>query len=305
MSQRTKKSIFEKLLGIGENSDASVILKIAKEIFDDDLQKLLDDKVLIHFRNLKEIEVVDGDNGDIVEIQRRDGKNMYFSPADGWIAVMDEDIALYKINFDWLLRQVMNALDIADRHMPREILQGNVWALGQHRIEKQNINLIVVRNIKKNIVFDALISHLNNHHKARNPSLVITLDQRLPDYLNLPNQNELLKIGEAIKWDKDYFELNTVLLSGKMGGATSTPGFSNSYRTLVSNGVSYKFTKKQAEALEYLDKGNKLFNQDEVLAEINSTQSKLLQVFRSKGKKHPAWGVIIKGDGNGNYWLDY
>lgn len=301
-----KKSVFEKLLSITDSTEPYVKKSIARELFCDDFQDLLVYGILIHFKNLKDIEVVGGDHEYIAEIERRDGENVYFSPEDGWVPVNEEDIALYKINYDWLVKQIMNALDIADRHTPKEILKEYIWALGKHRIEKQSIDVVVVRNIRNGTVMDVLIDHLNTHHKSRNPALVIALDQQIPNHLILPNQNELVRIDEAIVWDKSNFELNTRLLAGKMGGTISKLGFSNGYRTLNSNGVIYKFTKKQAEALEYLDNSSgKPCHQDEVLAEIRSNQSKLLQIFRSKGIKHQAWGTIIKGDGNGNYWLDY
>lgn len=306
MSKDVKRSTMEKLLKIGDISEASIIEKYAIEEFSDQFQELVDHNILVHSEILKSIEVFDGESEFVAEIQRKDDKNMYFSPADGWVTVSNKDINLYKINFEWLLREIMAALDIADRHKPKDILEEKIWALGQHRIEKQLINIIVARNIINDTVFEELKNYLNNHHNARNPALVLVLDQNIPNHLSLPNQNELVRIDEAIKWDKDNFELNTVLLAIKMGGTSSKPGFSNSYRSLVSNGVTYTFTKKQAEALEYLDKENgKPIHQDEVLAGINSTQKKLLQVFRSQGKTHPAWNMIIKGDRNGHYWLEY
>ena len=306
MSSGIKRSTIEKLLTISENKDASIIEKIANEQFGDQFHELVDKGILTHFKILKSIEVFDGDREFFAEIQRRDGKNMYFSPADGWVAVNDKDINLYKINFEWLLRRIMSALDVAERHESKEICEDRIWALGQHRIEKKHTNIIVVRNIKNAIVFDGLVNHLKKHHRVRNTALVIALDRNLPDHLSLPSQNELIRIDEAIKWDKNHFELNTVLLAGRMGGTRNKSGFSNGYRSLASNGELYTFSKKRAAALEYLDNENgKPIHQDEILAEISSTQSTLLQLFRSKGESHPAWGVIIKGDGNGNYWLDY
>lgn len=306
MSNTTKRSTIEKLLKIADNSEASIIEKFAKEEFGCQFQELVAKNIFAYFKNLKSVEVFDGEREFIADVQRRDGKNMYFSPSDGWVAVSDEDINIYKINFEWIIRKIMGALDIADRHSPKEILEEKIWALGQHRIEKQHINIIVVSKIRDENVFDTLKNYLEGHHKARNPALVIALDQCVPGHLILPNQNELLRIGDAIKWDKDNFELNTTLITGVMGGTINRSGFSNGYRSLLSNGVPYKFTKKQAEVLEYLDKENgKPINQDEVLAEIGSTQSRLLQLFRSKGKTHPAWGVVVQGDGNGHYWLEY
>ncbi len=304
MSNGVKRSTIERLLKISETPEASIIEKFAIEEFGDQFRELVDNKILTHFKILKAIEVFDGENEFVAEIQRRDGKNMYFSTADGWVAVSDEDINLYKISFEWLLRKIMDALDIADRHVPKEVLEEKIWALSQHRVERQNINIIVVRNIRNEIVFDALKNYLNNHHKARNPALVIALDQSIPDHLSLPDQNELARIDEAIKWDKEEFELNTVLLGGKMGGSISQEGFSGGFRNLVVNGKQYRFSKKQAEAIEFLYNVGGARHQDEILAEINSSQKKLLQVFRSRGQTNNAWGEVIKSDGKGNYWLE-
>ncbi|ALP54917.1 hypothetical protein Tel_16810 (plasmid) [Candidatus Tenderia electrophaga] len=304
MSNGVQRTTIEKLLKISETQDAAIIEKLAKEEFGDLFQELVESGILTHFKILKSVEVFDGDCEFFADIQRRDGKNMYFSAADGWVAVNDEDINLYQVNFEWLLRRVMDALDIADRHTPKVILEGKIWALGQHRIEKQNTNILVVRDMKSGVVLDALKNYLKIHHKSSNPALVIALDQNLPDHLELPNQNQLGRLNEAIKWDKDDFELNTFLLAGKMGGSISQDGFSGGFRSLVVNGKQYQFTKKQAEAVEFLYNAGGARHQDEILAEINSTQSKLLQVFRSRGKTNQAWGEVIKNDGKGNYRLE-
>ena len=233
MSVRINKSIIEILLDIGASSEASIKKKIARQKFADDFQNVLDTNVLVHFKNLKDIEIVDGEHDLSAEIQRRDGKNMYFSPSDGWVAVMDEDIALYKINFDWLLRQIMNALDIADRHDPKVILEDSIWVLGQHWVERQNVHIVIARNIRQNPVLDSLSQYLNKYHKARDPALVLSLDRHIPDHLHLPGQNKLVRLEEAMVIEGDIFKLNTRLLAEKMGGSISKPGFSNGYRHYV------------------------------------------------------------------------
>ena len=101
------------------------------------------------------------------------------------------------------------------------------------------------------------------------------------------------------------FKINTRMLAGKMGGSVDQDGFGSGYRNLVWNGTKYDFTKKQAEAVEYMHNAGGPRHQDEILAEINSSQDKLLRVFRSRGKRHQAWGEVIKNDGKGNYWLEY
>lgn len=306
MSIRIKKSIIKNLLSIGASSEASILKKIAIENFGDSFQWVMDNKVLIHFKNLKDIEVIDSDHEYVAEIQRRDGKNMYFSSSDGWVAVMDEDIAVYKINFDWLIRQIMNALDIAERHEPKVILGDSIWVLGQHRVERLNVHIIIARNIRQSSVLDSLNQYLNDYHKARDPALVLSFDQHLPGHLQLPGQNVLVRLEEAMLIEKENFKLNTRLLAGKMGSSISKPGFSNGYRTLSSNGKTYTFSKMQSEALEFMDNEKKPIHQTEILSHTNSQEgNKLRALFKSKGKPHDAWGEVIKNDGNGNYWLEY
>ena len=304
MSAHVKKSIIENLIIIGTNSEASIKKNQAMKLFGDDYQNVLDSNLLVHFKNLMDIEVFDGEYEYTTEIQRKDGKNMYFSVADGWVPVLDEDISLFKVNFERLIRHIMKVLDIADRHEPKVVLEDSIWVLGQHRIDRQNIHIIIVRNIRQNSVLDSLYQYLNDNHKSRDPALIISLDQYIPKHLNIPGQNRLIRLEEAMVIEGDNFDLNTRLLAGKMGGNLSQDGFSSGYRNLVLNGNEYKFTKKQAEAIEFMYNAGAPRHQDEILAEINSSQTKLLQVFRSVGKTNSAWGEVIKSDGKGNYYLD-
>ncbi|MEW8437677.1 MAG: hypothetical protein AB2689_05925 [Candidatus Thiodiazotropha taylori] len=304
MTASLRKPIVEELLKISSDPEASIQKRIARDIFRDEFDSLCGCGALVHFKNLMDISVVDDDSEFTVEIVRRDGKYMYFSPSDGWVGVLEEDIALYKINFGWLIRQVMNALEIPDRCEAKEILEDYIWVLGRHRIEKQNIPIAITRNTIDPVVFDALKDYLNNHHKSRDPALVLALDRHLPAHLSLPGQNVLVRFEEAMVIESPDFKINTRMLAGKMGGSVDQDGFGSGYRNLVWNGTKYDFTKKQAEAVEYMHNAGGPRHQDEILAEINSSQDKLLQVFRSRGKRHPAWGEVIKNDGKGNYWLE-
>lgn len=303
----TKPSInsglFKNLLEIAENSEASIVLSVARNIFCINLDLLLKGGVLNYHGNLSSIEVFDGGEQLRLDVQRRDGKNMYFSTADGWVAVADEDISLYQLNLGWIISTIMLALDIDNRHV-KEIHPNYIWAFGEHRVEKQKISIIVVRNIKKDFVLDILNSYLDSHHPAKSPALVIALDLNVPKHLRLPNQNELISISDAMRWDKVDFEINSQLLAQKMGGTIGKHGFSDGYRTLMLNGETYSFSKKQADALQYMHERGSPAHQHEILAHIESPSDRLISVFRSRGKAHSAWGVVIKADGKGNFWLE-
>ena len=156
MTASLRKPIVEKLLKISSDPEASILKRFARDIFRDEFDGLCGCGALDHFKNLKDIEVVDGDSEFTAEIVRRDGKYMYFSPSDGWVGVLDDDIVLYKINFGWLIRQVMNALEIPDWREAKEILKDKIWDLGRHRIERQNIPIAITRNTIDPVVFDRI-----------------------------------------------------------------------------------------------------------------------------------------------------
>jgi len=304
MSTPIKKTLMEELLELASTSDASILKERAKEIFGDQFDDFVNSKILIPIQSLKSIIIFEGGTDITVDIQRMNGKDVYFSSADGFVEVSDDKFACFQINLIWLVRRVMDALGMPDRHSPKAIFEERIWAFGQHRIGKKILDIIAVRTIQKDSVQDALINYLNSNHKAQNPALVLSLDRRTPSHLKLPNQNTLIRIDEVIKWDRDDFELSTVLLAGKMSGGVTQEGFSGGFRSLVKNGKPYSFSKKQADVLEYLYNAGSPRHKDEILAEIGSAQRKLLELFKSNNRKHPAWGDIIKSDGKGYYWLD-
>lgn len=307
MTTSPKKSVVQQLYKIASISDASIKRKIARDNFGVDYEFLINESVLIHFKNLKDIEVVDGDQSHIVEIERRDGKNMYFSSSDGWVAVLDEDIALYRINFEWLVRQIMRALEVADRHNPKVLLEDRIWLLGKHRIEKQSIHIIITRNIAESLVYEPLAQHLNEQHRGQEPALILTMDKHIPEHFTLPGQNVLVRLEEAMLIESERFGLNLPMLTRRMGGSVTASGFSNGFRTLHSNGKTYNFSKLQSEAMEFMDGQGKPIHQTEILAQTNSQEGNKLRIlFKGKGGEvHEAWNKIIKNDGRGNYWLEY
>ena len=121
----------------------------------------------------------------------------------------------------------------------------------------------------------------------------------------IPAQNRFITLSDAINVNDEVFALNADLLAEKMGASVQQQGFSNGYRNAYINGQEYSFTKKQAEAIEVMDKAGKPMHQSEILAETSSTQERLIGVFRKDGKAHPAWNVVIVGDSSGNFHLRY
>ncbi|WP_412057306.1 hypothetical protein [Bartonella sp. DGB2] len=241
--------------------------------------------------------------GRSVEVVRHNGKNCYFSPTSGWVEVSSSALQLYSFCADWLVSRFKEVLAIESHVKTRAIMGNAAWDLGEARLMRTKQPIILVTQLRKGRIFSAIVAYLNERHKKK-PALLIALDHQLPSYLSLPSQNRYVLLGDVLARNDKDFALNFDYLVEVMGASIKRPGFSNGYRTAMIEGQEYSFTKKQADAIEMMDKAGKPLHQDEIMAEVGSNQ-KLIGLFRSKGTSHPAWNVIIKGDGKGSYWLEY
>ncbi len=164
----------------------------------------------------------------------------------------------------------------------------------------------MVRRLRIGTIYESLAKYLESQHSTI-PALVIALDKKLPVHLKLSSPNILMTRQDIVVHDEsDALSFNISLIIEKMGKNIQQHGFSDGYRRAYFDGVIYVFTKKQAEVLELLDKAGKPIHQDEILAIIspNSSYNSITSIFRSKGKMHSAWSIIIKHDHRGYYWIE-
>jgi hypothetical protein len=213
----------------------------------------------------------------------------------------------------WLTNLFKTALGIAAHVEPKPIVEQRAWLLGDAWLKKVKSPIILVTHLRREQVFSGVKAYLEQNHSKR-PALLIALDSTLPAHLSLPAQNRVITIDEAININSESFVLNIEIMAERMGASINQQGFSPGYRSAFINGIKYDFGKTEAEVLEVMDKAGKPMHQSEILSETRSTQESLLQVFRRKKKKpeggyktslNPAWGVIVKGDSSGNFWLEY
>ena len=243
-------------------------------------------------------------DGKSVEVVRRNGKNCYFSPTAGWVEVSAEALYLYSFCPNWLISSFKGTLGIADHVGAQVISENEAWSLGSAWLKHAKHPIILVTQLRKEHVFDAVRNYLTEHH-MRTPALLIALDHQLPPHVSLPSQNRCVILTDALNRNDEMFSLNTDYLAEIMGASIRQQGFSSGYRAAYINGQEYTFSKTQAEAIEVMDKAGNPMHQSEILAETSASQERLIGVFRTKGKTHPAWDVVIVGDGSGNYRLEY
>ncbi len=83
---------------------------------------------------------------------------------------------------------------------------------------------------------------------------------------------------------------------------------SDDFRSVVWSGTSYTFTRNQASCVKVLWAAWKTDTPEldgvTVVTQANVTQTRLIDVFKAKGRMHPAWGTMItNGSTKGAYRL--
>ena len=234
------------------------------------------------------------------------GKCSYTS--EGKTFDVDEiKMRVYAASLDWLLKSLLYGLGLSTKHKCIPILDEFIWNLGMVKLHQHKVPVVIVRDIIGDSIYISLEQYLKSQ-KSTTPILVITLIRELPPFLRLPPPHVLIKIRDLIVHDEnDKLSFDIDLILEKMGKTIKKEGFSDGYRNAYFNGVDYVFSKIQAEVLELLDKAvGKRMHQDEIMSRIttNSSNTRLVSLFQSKGKMHSAWGIIIKHDSKGFYWVE-
>jgi len=295
---------FQALRKIADSPTSTITSQNLADHFGKAGKRLLEVGSLIQVGSRNDTESMTDHEGKSVEVVRHEGKNAYFSPTTGWVNVSSDDLLLYGACPTWLTNLFKTAVGIAAHVEPKPIVEHKAWLLGDAWLKKVKSPIILVMHLRREQVFAGVKTYLEQNHNKR-PALLIALDSALPAHLSLPAQNRVITIDEALDMNAESFALNIEVMAERMGASISQQGFSNGYRAAHINGKDYTFTKTQAEVLEVMAQAAKPMHQSEILSQTNSQQERLDAVFRSRGKPHPAWAIIIKGDGNGNFWLDY
>ncbi len=131
-----------------------------------------------------------------------------------------------------------------------------------------------------------------NEAKSNNRNLHNELDNMNQELEKTLSENKTLKA------EVEKSPLNDI----KSEKAEKSFSCSPDYRSVISNGKSYTFTSRQAQAVETLHKeGNPELGQEYILEKLGDTSKRLRDTF----KGHPAWGkLIIPGSRKGTFKLN-
>nr|BDD46867.1 hypothetical protein 31 [bacterium] len=290
---------FEDLSRIVVSTENSIMASHLRDYFHKSCDILLNSGALKQGESRNEVECSSDHDGKFAAVEFENGKHRYFSPTAGWVDVDVSEIATYKVDNDWLIELFKNTLGIAERIKPIVVAE-DIWAIGDAYLGKTKYPVVLVRSLRKEATCQSLKEYLLDKHSKR-PALVLTMDKNIPSYFCFPGQSKLVSVHDAKDMNEENFTLDTKYLAEKMGGHIERQGFSEGYRTLHLDGQTYTFSPTKASVLEVMDKAGKPMHQNEIMAKSESTQNRLIDLF----KNDPAWKVIFKNDRKGNYWLEY
>ncbi len=223
-------------------------------------------------------------------------------PEAGWVPVSADDLKRYRADPSWLLSLLAHTLGIPKRSRRVPLIEDVLWDLGEVWLGKRKATVLFGRRLSQSDNLDRACDALANRIGRPSGVLLSTTD-RLSRHVRLPGCHRFLPIRDCVAVGASGLEIDQGIIKGVTSGAVRREGFSTGYRTALVDGIEYKFSKKQAAIIEALDNAGGPIHKDELLAAADTDQTELIQVFRSKGKTHPAWGALILHDNQGNYFL--
>jgi hypothetical protein len=237
------------------------------------------------------------------------GKYSGYCQEAGYVDVPREALSCYELSFDWLLQQINMAigLSLAELPAPIEGIEQNLWFLGRQRIEQRPFNVYFTRRLHDSSVTKPAQEYLFRNQSDL-PTFVITTSSVDSVVAALPKRVILLNLFEVMTFRNGRLILDESIFTLKLKGESFdvvTDGvsqyFSADFRSAMVDGIRYTFSKNQAAIMEKLIESDGSAHKDALSAAADSSQSPS-GIFRSRGKYHPAWDVLIKPRGDGFYY---
>ncbi len=242
------------------------------------------------------------------------GGYRYFSIESGWVTVSPSQVKRFSIDMDILLSWIRGLLDIGAAHRLTTLVDGVFWHLGVIWAGKYRINVYFVRRLLEPDNQRSFLRSLKQE-SSRTPAIILNASPRIPPLMELPLDVALVPLENVLSRTGNQCTLDIGAVISILRGCSVSESrdggiglrFSTDYRQVYWNGNTYKLTKKQAAVMECLHREGGRAHKDLLRAEAN-TNEELHRIMRNKvdGKwvQHPIWNTLLKGEGNGYYYLD-
>jgi hypothetical protein len=284
--------------GIEESSDRSA------------LASLFDLGALVHIGNSESVLCFACDRPHSVSVEYAgDGLYRAYCPDSGYLQVRPEELRRLAVNEDWIARTIGSSLGLNPGGQSAPAIPSTVARIGRARFGPYACELFFGRRLFERIRF-AETKRTISGLVGKAPAILLTTTPAelipgeppprcaivaLEDVLHISVTQVSLDEGPfyaALRGSDHRFRAEGI-------GFVFSPGF----RSAVVGVQKYSFTDKQAQVIEALydawRSGTPRLHQTEIQGKADTSQ-RVGQLFGD----NPAYGVLIKYEGSGYYWLD-
>jgi len=239
------------------------------------------------------------ENGDAEDLCFRDNQPGYFDQNDKFVPVSFENFTKYNLKLDWIVKSISNVLGINKDF--EEILPNLLWHVGFANLDVE-VPIFFVRKIKDEETFDK-VSKALKRRRSDFEGAILTSYSNIPSYFSSKIAgNKIISLRNCLSVDRNDFYIDKNALKSAIL-KTKKDGFTTGYRSACFNGEYFRFTKQEADVLEYLHKAGKPVHKDEIMVEVTESSTELKTLFRNPDSKNIRQN-ILQNDKKGYYWLN-
>jgi hypothetical protein len=235
------------------------------------------------------------------------GQYRGYCPVSGSHSLSPRLLECFAVDEAWIIRRLAEALSLRLRKTP--IGGSSVFHLGRVRFGPYPCEAFFGRRLNDRSRFESAIVTLKEKIGAGiGVLLTSTRRELLPDMI--PERCAMIMAEDAMSISGDKIVIDQAVILAALREPANLPKaggvgfrFSPGFRLCVYRGEQFRFTDKQSLAVEALynaaKDGLRGLHQDELKGQAHTNQ-RMTQLF----SKNAAYGVLIRTDKSGLYWLD-
>lgn len=250
---------------------------------------------------------IQDEDGEYKDIYYQNKKAGFFDKNDNFTEVCPDYVCSYKLSPSWIVKAISDNLGVSN-YSYETLIKDYFWQVGvlNHEIK---IPIFFVRGIHHKDILSQIYNIFKNR-KGIARSVILSSSSFLPPRSSFKDGHKIITLKDCLIHDNDNFSLDKNVIISQVENEKSSirrkqrEGFSKGYRSANFNGENFKFSKQEADVLEFLDGAGKPIHKDEIAVEISDNIAELKFLFRNPDSKSIRQN-ILKYDNKGYYWLDY
>jgi hypothetical protein len=240
-------------------------------------------------------------NGEAEDLYFENQLPGYFDNDNNFIGVPFESFTKYRLNLDWIIKNISDDFGLCFTQHCEEIVPNLLWQIGFVKFDLE-IPIFFARKIKTQDCFDKINKALEGR-KSSVEGIILTSSNDIPSYFHSKiADHKVIPIKNCLSADKKNFHIDKNILKSAFS-KSGKDGFSNGYRSAFFDGDYFRFTKQEADVLEFLYKSGKPIHKDEIMAEVTENSTEIKTLFRNPDAKNIRKN-ILQNDKKGYYWLN-